>query len=89
MADQAPLQILSIDGGGVRGISSLYFLKEIMMQIKSKLMHENPNIHVPNIRPCDVFDLICGTGTGGLIALMLGRLDMVCVIIQPLSNITY
>ncbi|KAH8924970.1 hypothetical protein BT69DRAFT_1217100, partial [Atractiella rhizophila] len=27
--------------------------------------------------PCDVFDLICGTSTGGWIALMLGRLGMI------------
>src|ERR1700755_2214253 len=27
-------------------------------------------------KPCDHFDLIAGTGTGGLIALMLGRLRM-------------
>ena len=26
--------------------------------------------------PCDVFDLIAGTSTGGLIAIMLGRLHM-------------
>lgn len=35
------------------------------------------------LRPCEVFDLICGTSTGGLIALMLGRLQMVPYI--PLS----
>ena len=27
--------------------------------------------------PCEYFDLICGTGTGGFIAIMLGRLRMV------------
>ncbi|KAJ5081108.1 Acyl transferase/acyl hydrolase/lysophospholipase [Penicillium angulare] len=29
-----------------------------------------------HVRPCDVFDLIGGTSTGGLIAIMLGRLEM-------------
>jgi len=29
-------------------------------------------------RPSDVFDLICGTATGGLIAILLGRLGMTC-----------
>jgi len=38
---------------------------------------ENPNASVSEIRPCEVFDLICGTSTGGLIAIMLGRLEMV------------
>ncbi|KAJ5404524.1 Patatin/Phospholipase A2-related protein [Penicillium cosmopolitanum] len=28
------------------------------------------------LKPCDVFDLIRGTSTGGLIAIMLGRLEM-------------
>jgi patatin-like phospholipase/acyl hydrolase len=27
-------------------------------------------------KPCEIFDLICGTSTGGIIALMLGRLQM-------------
>jgi hypothetical protein len=26
------------------------------------------------VKPCEVFDIIVGTGTGGLIAIMLGRL---------------
>ncbi|KAG8682852.1 hypothetical protein FRC11_014305 [Ceratobasidium sp. 423] len=59
-----PLRLLSLDGGGVRGISSLSILKAIMDRIK------------PGARPCDYFDLIAGTSTGGLIAIMLGRLRM-------------
>ncbi|CAE6384865.1 unnamed protein product [Rhizoctonia solani] len=59
-----PLRLLSLDGGGVRGISSLRILKDIMDRIK------------PGARPCDYFDLIAGTSTGGLIAIMLGRLRM-------------
>ena len=28
-------------------------------------------------KPCEYFDLICGSGLGGVSALMLGRLQMV------------
>jgi len=72
-----PLRILSLDGGGVRGISTLYILKGLMDQIS--LDHQNQNPDAPEIspHPCEFFDLICGTSTGGLIALMLGRLRMV------------
>jgi patatin-like phospholipase/acyl hydrolase len=74
----APLRILSIDGGGVRGISSLYILKEIMAQVQRQYRIDYPN-DTKKFKPCDVFDIICGTSTGGLIALMLGRLKMVCI----------
>jgi patatin-like phospholipase/acyl hydrolase len=74
---QAPLRILSLDGGGVRGISSLYILKELMAQINRQRRAENRNEPTSAVSPCDVFDLICGTSTGGLIAIMLGRLKMV------------
>ncbi|KAG5654012.1 hypothetical protein H0H81_008321 [Sphagnurus paluster] len=62
-----PLTVCPGDGGGVRGISSLYILKEIMAKV-------SPNN--PNLKPCQYFDLIVGTSTGGLIAIMLGRLQM-------------
>lgn len=71
MADQRPLRILSLDGGGVRGIASLYILLELMHQLRRELKTSEV------LRPCDCFDLICGTSTGGLIAIMLGRLRYV------------
>ncbi|KAJ5808734.1 hypothetical protein N7474_010003 [Penicillium riverlandense] len=65
-----PLRILSLDGGGIRGISSLLILEEIMQTIRKVRQLDQ----VP--RPCDYFDLIGGTSTGGIIAIMLGRLGM-------------
>ena len=64
-------KILSLDGGGVRGLSSLLILRDIMIEI------ENKSGAADTPKPCEVFDLICGTSTGGLIAIMLGLLDMV------------
>jgi len=63
-------RILSLDGGGVRGLSSLLILRNIMEEIA----RQNSTTEA---RPCEYFDLIGGTGTGGLIAIMLGRLRMV------------
>jgi patatin-like phospholipase/acyl hydrolase len=77
MASQVPLRILCLDGGGVKGLSSLYILKELMAQIRRNTdsgSRPKPRSH---LRPCDYFDLICGTGTGGLLAIMLGRLQYV------------
>jgi len=64
-------RILSLDGGGVMGLSSLLILRELMAEIQ-RLTHAS---HPP--LPCEYFDLIAGSGTGGIMALMLGRLRMV------------
>jgi patatin-like phospholipase/acyl hydrolase len=48
----------SADGGGIRGLSELIILKEIMQRIEFQEEREN-------ILPCEYFDLICGTSTGG------------------------
>jgi len=63
-------KILSLDGGGVRGLSSLLILREIMNGIADDSADEG-------LKPCQYFDLIGGTSTGGLIAIMLGALGMV------------
>ncbi|KAI0483868.1 acyl transferase/acyl hydrolase/lysophospholipase [Xylaria cf. heliscus] len=66
----SPCRILSLDGGGIRGLSSLIILEEIMRKVAEA--EKEPGA----VRPCDYFDLIGGTSTGGIIALMLGRLEM-------------
>ncbi|OCK92590.1 phospholipase [Cenococcum geophilum 1.58] len=64
--------LLSLDGGGVRGLSTLYILKALMGQLNNKRQEDN----LSSVRPYQIFDLIGGTSTGGLIAIMLGRLQM-------------
>ncbi|KAF2101561.1 FabD/lysophospholipase-like protein [Rhizodiscina lignyota] len=70
-----PLRILSLDGGGVRGYSMLILLQELMHRTFVETEGRAPRRNeIP--KPCDHFDLIAGTGTGGLIAIMLGRLRL-------------
>ncbi len=60
-------RILCLDGGGIRGLSEILILKELMLQVQLR----NNLDSVPEPRQC--FDFICGTSTGGLIAILLGR----------------
>ncbi|KAI9836873.1 MAG: hypothetical protein M1819_001038 [Sarea resinae] len=70
-----PLRVLSLDGGGVRGYSMLILLQELMHRTYVEIEGRAPRRdQIP--KPCDHFDLIAGTGTGGLIAIMLGRLRL-------------
>lgn len=55
------LCLLSLDGGGVRGLSTLYILKGLMQRLNHELQREG----LPTAKPCNVFDLIGGTSTGG------------------------
>ncbi|KAJ8129286.1 hypothetical protein O1611_g4345 [Lasiodiplodia mahajangana] len=69
--------VLSIDGGGLTRIYiSLLLLRALMNEINKfeKSGDASSNHHA--IRPCDYFDYIGGSSTGGLLAIMLGRLRM-------------
>lgn len=93
--------ILSLDGGGTRGYSSLLILQRLMKEI-GKTERESdsgaissaysplvdclpdgalaalPNGTKPVLEylPCHYFDYVGGASTGGLVAIMLGRLRM-------------
>jgi patatin-like phospholipase/acyl hydrolase len=49
------LRLLALDGGGVRGLSALMILQELM----EKISPDSPP------KPCDYFDMVGGTSTGG------------------------
>ncbi len=56
-------RILALDGGGVRGIVALAFLKKIERTLEAEAGRF--------VRLCDYFDLIGGTSTGAIIAVGL------------------
>jgi hypothetical protein len=58
-----PKRILSLDGGGVRGVVALAYLERLEALLESQAGHP--------VRLCDAFDLIGGTSTGAIIATAL------------------
>ncbi|GLJ39140.1 hypothetical protein SUGI_0797700 [Cryptomeria japonica] len=62
-ADGDTITILSIDGGGVRGIIPA----TILQCLEEKLQ----KLDGPDVRIADYFDVIAGTSTGGLVTAML------------------
>jgi predicted acylesterase/phospholipase RssA len=63
-AAPGPKRILSLDGGGTRGVISLMFLAEIEAVLRDKLKK-------PDLVLSDYFDLIGGTSVGSMIATLL------------------
>lgn len=55
--------LLALDGGGVRGLSTLYILQNIMGRLN--YMREEAGLRPK--KPCEIFDLIGGTSTGGYV----------------------
>ena len=56
-----PKRILSLDGGGIRGILTLEYLGVIESMLRKRSGRDD-------FRLCDYFDLIGGTSTGSIIA---------------------
>ncbi|KAJ6483640.1 acyl transferase/acyl hydrolase/lysophospholipase [Mycena vulgaris] len=65
------VRVLSLDGGGAGALSELLILERMMYRIQQI---QGPPATIPS--PWQYFELIGGSGTGGIIALMLGRLRM-------------
>jgi len=55
------VRILSLDGGGIRGIIPAFILEYVEKKFQEK--SENPNL-----RLADLFDIIVGTSTGGILS---------------------
>ncbi|TRM59210.1 acyl transferase/acyl hydrolase/lysophospholipase [Schizophyllum amplum] len=64
------VRLLALDDGGIRGISMLLLLRGIFNRIQRATGLPSPPL------PCEYFDIIAGSGTGGFIALLLGRLRL-------------
>ncbi|KIM26135.1 hypothetical protein M408DRAFT_330721 [Serendipita vermifera MAFF 305830] len=79
--------LLSLDGGGAKGWSQIPLISGLVSRIKKaeiareeKITEESyasrKELKEENIYPCEYFDLIVGSGTGGINAIMMGRLGM-------------
>ena len=75
---RGPRVLVLDDGHGVLSISPLLYLKEIMDAIP--LVKDRIYSNTEGVRtalPCEYFDIICGSGSGGLYAVLLRYLGMV------------
>ena len=66
-----PLNILTLDGGGLQGIAALTIVDDLMIALA-----KHNDISGERPKPCEVFDVIAGIGSGGWLAILLGRFRM-------------
>ena len=79
---RGPKRILTIDGGGIRGLLSLGFLEQIEAELRRRL----PLAQRRDFRLSDYFDLIAGSSTGGVIASFLA---LGCTVDEARSEFRY
>ena len=53
------LNLLSLDGGGIRGLSILFILQKLMRTVATERGWDQAP------KPCEFFNMIGGTSTGG------------------------
>ncbi|KAJ9662151.1 hypothetical protein H2198_001502 [Neophaeococcomyces mojaviensis] len=66
-AMQSGLKVLTIHGQGLQGLSIISIIDELC----SRIAHQNRLARC--LAPCEFYDVICGTGIGAFIAVLLGR----------------
>jgi predicted acylesterase/phospholipase RssA len=69
-SESRPRRMLSLDGGGIRGILTLQVLLKIETELAAHYYPQDPEKR-QNFRLCQFFDYIGGTSTGAIIAAAL------------------
>ena len=76
---QGYIRVLSVDGGGIRGIIPLHIMEQIELKVHERRTAKATAQHLPppkKLQIVDMFDVISGTSTGGIIALALTECGM-------------
>ncbi len=71
MAKKRLYRILSLDGGGIRGLLSAHLLAALEQKLNEKWRSRHGRPPEPPLRLTQFFDLIAGTSTGGILACAL------------------
>ena len=71
-AKRRRVRVLSLDGGGTRGLVSIAVLQQLERRLNGGALPDAPGYR----RIHEFFDLVCGTSTGGIIAFAIGIVQM-------------
>jgi patatin-like phospholipase/acyl hydrolase len=78
METTRPIRILSLDGGGIRGLLSAHILAALEKKINEHWQKQNPDKTLERpLRLSNYFDMVAGTSTGGILGCILMTPDPV------------